>query len=218
MNNHGSSQILSQSLVNPHKSSPNSCKSSPKVSQVLTNPLLKSHKTSPKLLRIIFQSLTNPLPKSCESSPKVLQILMNPFPKSCKSSWILFQSVMNPHKSSPKVSQILMNPWPKSCKSLWILTNLFLIINNTPYIDNCRQPTNSDINTALIFIDMHMNIGAIVCGTSFEDSQGFAPQIWNSDHQCHIWPTTPQWSHSCLYRQQLPGMTVDCSYRSVRHI
>ena len=99
------------------------------------NPLPKSHES----LRIISQSLANPY-----ESPRILsQSLANPH----KSPRILSQSLVNPHESSPKVSQILANP--------------FLIISNTPYLVNCIEPTNLDINTELIFIVMGMNTGTI---------------------------------------------------------
>ena len=109
-------------------------------------------------------SLMNP----SESFPKVSQIPMNPFPNSPKFLKILSQSLANPHKSFPKVSWILLfmlsksltNPHKSFPTVSWILMNPF--------------PTKSGINTALIFIDMHMNIGTICWWHFFYHFWGFS--------------------------------------------
>ena len=146
-----------ESLQIPVNPLPKSCKSLQILSQSIANPresLPKSHKSSPKVSQILSQSLANP----CESSPKVSRILANPHESSPKVSQILSQSLANAH-------EFPANPLPKSHESLRILSqslvNPFLIISNTPYLVNCIQPTNSDINTELIFIVMGMNTGTI---------------------------------------------------------
>ena len=169
------SQILSQILANPHY----------KSLWILSQSIINPHKSFPKVLRIpwlLYQSLTN----ACESSWILFQSLTNAhessqilcqsptiptnhLPKSCKSPQILCQSLAKPHKSSWILSQSpqesFTNSFPKPHISPQILVNPFLIINNTPYLVDYVLPTYLDINTALIFLRCIWTLELFVDGT-----------------------------------------------------
>ena len=147
-----SSQILSQSLANPHDSFT-------KVSQMPVNP----HES-------FFKVSLMPM-NHHKSFAKAPQIPTNHLPKSCKSPQILCQSLAKPHKSSWILSQSpqesFTNSFPKPHISPQILVNPFLIINNTPYLVDYVLPTYLDINTALIFLRCIWTLELFVDGTFY---------------------------------------------------